>query len=92
MKSGVHKWTEEEKAFLRKNYLTLSTRSIAARLGLTYTQVKNAVGRYGIKGKRREYTDRDVEVVTRLYADSDTKFIARAGDRWGPERLRCKDQ
>lgn len=76
MRAAPHKWTDEEKTYLRENYLTMTCEEIGNHLGLVKDAVKNAASRYGIKGKRRPITQEDVAIFTELYPDMDTKELA----------------
>ena len=55
LESSMRKWTDEEIVFLRENYLQLSYKDLALRLGRTERSIDNKLCKLGISKDRHQY-------------------------------------
>jgi hypothetical protein len=75
MRAKPVKWTEAEKDFLRSNYKRLTYQEIAAELGKTRDQVKQAASRYKITVSRA-WPEQEIKILRELYPNTPTQHIA----------------
>lgn len=58
MRKKIHKWTDEEIAFLKSNYKKRQYKEIAGALGLTRSHILNKLRSLGLRLPEREYSKR----------------------------------
>lgn len=90
-----HTWSEDEEAFLRANYLSMSFAAMALELGLTKLQVSNRCNRLGLRNPLVE--TRPEKFVRTILEDFGVKFETgkraqiktgiKPGHAWRPDFL-----
>lgn len=70
------KWTDDDLSMMRKFYVTLPIKELAARLNRTATSVKSKGKILGLKKDRHWWTDEETEILIRFYPDERGEEIA----------------
>lgn len=76
-------WTEEEDAFIREHYASMTAREIAESLGRTVPSVEDRLNKAGLR-KIAPWTEEERAFVTSRYASTPNKELARAVGRTVP--------